>query len=135
LRHATQLAESPDLVSDSRDYVFVYVTDSEIRTCREGEEEIVGGYADGFTQYTEVGEHLPPHSISNVGRRPHRQIIIELKGPSASPTSRKSRGQRHEDRRPPGRQPLGTGRCRRDLITRDCCTNCCTMALPCGFPE
>ena len=68
------------------DHCFVYTTPSLIRVEYDDVAAPVEvGLPDGFVQYTEVGrDGLPPHRIQNVGTERHRQILIELLGPSVS---------------------------------------------------
>jgi predicted metal-dependent enzyme (double-stranded beta helix superfamily) len=71
------------------DYVFIYTTPSRVVAYHEGSPASENTFDDGYVQYTEVGPGLVPHRIRNVADRVHRQIIVELKGPSASLTPRK----------------------------------------------
>ena len=68
------------------DHCFVYTTPSLIRVeYDDAAEPVEVELPDGFVQYTEVGrDGLPPHRIQNIGTQPHRQILVELLGPSAS---------------------------------------------------
>lgn len=69
------------------DYIFIYVAPSEIELFVEGESQGNIKCDDGFVQYTEVGSlGLPAHAIQNRGDRNHRQIIVEILGPSRSET-------------------------------------------------
>jgi hypothetical protein len=76
--------ESPHHRHDA-DYVFVYTTPSRITAFLEGREPSTSEFGNGFVQYTEVGPGTT-HRIRNSGTVEHRQILVELKGPSAAPT-------------------------------------------------
>lgn len=66
----------------SSDYLFVYLEPSHIELVVEGASKGIYRCNDGFVQYTEVAEGLPPHSIRNVGNRTHRQVLVEFKDES-----------------------------------------------------
>lgn len=77
------------------DYVYVYVTPSRLTFMAEpGEVRHVRDYGDGYVRYTAVGGGIR-HQISNVGDRPHRQILVELK--ATHPSARTSDNGRHGD--------------------------------------
>ena len=88
-----QPGEESPLHRHEGDYVFVYVTPSRITACREGQEPATGDFDDGYVQYTEVGPGIV-HKIRNSGSEVHRQILVELKGPSvaASPQPPENNG-------------------------------------------
>ncbi len=65
------------------DYVFVYTTPSRITAFLEGQEPSTSDFDDGFVQYTEVGPGTN-HHIRNSGTLEHRQILVEIKGPSVA---------------------------------------------------
>lgn len=66
------------------DYLFVYLTRSKLTLLQEGSEPETTVQDPGFVQYTEVGSGVV-HSVRNVGEGDHREILVELKGPSRSP--------------------------------------------------
>jgi len=82
-----QPGEESPLHRHEGDYAFVYTTPSRITAFREGQEPVTTEYADGFVQYTEVGQGIV-HKIRNDAQEVHRQILFELKGPSAAPSPR-----------------------------------------------
>lgn len=63
------------------DYLFVYLTRSRLRLMQDGSPPETSEQAPGFVQYTEVGSGIS-HSVENVGDGDHREILVELKGPS-----------------------------------------------------
>jgi hypothetical protein len=63
------------------DYVFVHLTKSRIALLRPGKEPETSEEPAGFVQYTDVGQGIV-HAIKNVGDGEHREILVELKGPS-----------------------------------------------------
>ena len=67
------------------DYVYVYLMESRIAVESVGSVPVAAAYDDGYVQYREVGPGVE-HRIRNVGPAAHRQIIVELKGPSRSRT-------------------------------------------------
>jgi hypothetical protein len=72
------------------DHCFVYTTPSRIRVeYSDSPVPVEVELPDGFVQYTEVGrDGLPPHRIRNIGPQVHRQILVELVGPSAAEHAR-----------------------------------------------
>ena len=87
------------------DYVYVYVTPSRLTFMGEpGQVEHVRDYGDGYVRYTAVGDGIR-HQISNVGDRPHRQVLVELKAPHASAST--SDNGRHGDIEAPTRSGHG----------------------------
>jgi quercetin dioxygenase-like cupin family protein len=76
--------ESPHHRHES-DYVFVYTTPSRMTAFLEGQEPSTSDFEAGYVQYTEVGQGTT-HHIRNDATTEHRQILVEFKGPSASPT-------------------------------------------------
>ncbi|AKU94978.1 hypothetical protein AKJ09_01642 [Labilithrix luteola] len=70
------------------DYVFVHLTKSKIALMHEGEPEETSEEPAGFVQYTEVGGGIR-HAIKNVGETEHREILVEIKGPSRANTPQK----------------------------------------------
>lgn len=75
---------SPRHVHES-DYVFVHLTKSKIALIQEGRPAETTEEPAGFVQYTEVGSGIE-HAIKNVGESEHREILVELKGPSRAAT-------------------------------------------------
>jgi quercetin dioxygenase-like cupin family protein len=67
------------------DYVFIYTTPSRMTAFLEGQPPATADFDDGFVQYTEVGPGTS-HHIRNDGTLPHRQILVEFKGPSLAST-------------------------------------------------
>ena len=63
------------------DYLFVYLTKSRLELLQEGSPPETSEQPPGFVQYTEVGSGIV-HSVKNVGTGDHREILLELKGPS-----------------------------------------------------
>jgi quercetin dioxygenase-like cupin family protein len=63
------------------DYVFVYTTKSKLALLREGKPVETSEEGPGFVQYTDVGSGIV-HAVENVGTGDHREILVELKGPS-----------------------------------------------------
>lgn len=80
-----QPGEESPLHRHTGDYVFVYTTPSRITAFLEGQEPTTSEFDDGFVQYTAVGGGIV-HKIRNDGEEVHRQILVELKGSSVSPT-------------------------------------------------
>lgn len=78
---------SPKHVHES-DYVFVHLTKSKLALIREGEPEETSEAPAGFVQYTDVGSGIQ-HAIKNVGDSEHREILVEMKGPSRAKTPQK----------------------------------------------
>ncbi len=69
------------------DYVFVYVTPSEIDFREPGKKPVRLSCDDGFVQYNVVGRAGMAHEIANAGSMKHRQIIVELLGESVADES------------------------------------------------
>ncbi|MBN9163585.1 MAG: hypothetical protein J0I07_21645 [Myxococcales bacterium] len=65
------------------DYLFVYLTKSKLALLRESEPIETSEEPAGFVQYTDVGPGIV-HAVENVGTDDHREILVELKGPSRS---------------------------------------------------
>jgi beta-alanine degradation protein BauB len=63
------------------DYLFVYLTRSKLALMQEDSPPETSEQAPGFVQYTEVGSGIT-HSVKNVGEGEHREILVELEGPS-----------------------------------------------------
>lgn len=72
--------ESPRHVHDC-DYVFVHLTRSKIALLQPGKAPEASEEPAGFVQYTDVGSGIA-HAIKNVGDNVHREILVEIKGPS-----------------------------------------------------
>lgn len=83
--------EASALHRHETDYVYVYLTPSQIAIERPGEAIATAAYDNGFVQYTEVGGGVE-HRIRNTGDALHRQIILEFKGPSRSAEPRTPQG-------------------------------------------
>ena len=66
------------------DYFYIYTTDSHITAHYDDNSEIAQGYKKGFVNFSVVGNGIQ-HHITNTGDKLHNQIIVEIKGPSASP--------------------------------------------------
>lgn len=69
------------------DYLFVHLTNSTLTLNQDGKPPETNTEPVGFVQYTEVGPGIV-HSITNVGSGEHREILVELKGPSRAPAPR-----------------------------------------------
>jgi quercetin dioxygenase-like cupin family protein len=65
------------------DYLFVYMTKSRLEVIQKGSAPETSELGPGFVQYTEVGPGIE-HKVKNVGEGEHREILVELKGPSRS---------------------------------------------------
>jgi quercetin dioxygenase-like cupin family protein len=65
------------------DYVFVYMTRSRLELIQNGKEPETSESGPGFVQYTEVGRGIE-HKVRNVGSSEHKEVLVELKGPSHS---------------------------------------------------
>ncbi len=76
--------ESPRHEHDC-DYVFVHLTASKIALVEPGKEPRTSEEPAGFVQYTDVGDGIV-HAIKNVGTDMHREILVEIKGPSRATT-------------------------------------------------
>jgi hypothetical protein len=74
--------EASPLHRHEHDYLFVYTTPSRITLFQESVEQGTSEYDDGYVRYISVGDGLPPHQIRNDAGETHRQILVELKGPS-----------------------------------------------------
>lgn len=69
------------------DYVFVYLTRSKLEVLSDGARE-TSEEGPGFVQYTDVGSGIE-HAVRNVGEGEHREILVELKGPSRAESPKK----------------------------------------------
>lgn len=67
------------------DYVFIYNTPSRIALHRPDQPDEVQDFQEQFVQFTVVGDGIE-HRITNAGDTRHQQIIVELRGQSASST-------------------------------------------------
>jgi uncharacterized cupin superfamily protein len=65
----------------SADYLFVHITKSRLELVQHGQPSETSEQEPGFVQYTEVGSGIR-HKLKNVGQSEHREILVELKGPS-----------------------------------------------------
>src|SRR5690242_2405550 len=68
------------------DYVFVHLTKSKLTLMQDEKPQQTSEEPAGFVQYTEVGRGIA-HAIKNVGDTEHREILVELKGPSRAATA------------------------------------------------
>ena len=75
--------ESSEFHRHDYDYVYCYTTPSRITST--GQPGVVREYDEHFVQYRTVGEGVE-HQITNLADIRHNQILVELKGPSASAT-------------------------------------------------
>lgn len=73
--------EQSDLHEHACDYVFVHLTKSRIALLQPGQDPETSEEPAGFVQYTDVGSGIV-HAIKNVGDTEHREILVEIKGPS-----------------------------------------------------
>jgi beta-alanine degradation protein BauB len=79
--------QSSELHRHLSDYVFAYVTPTLLESRTPGEEPKTLSLDDGYVQFNVVGTEGMTHQVTNVGDRTHRQILVELLGPSASETA------------------------------------------------
>lgn len=80
--------ESSDLHRHDHDDLYVYVTpDNDLRIDVPDSDPMFARAGDGAVAYWEVGPAGPPphytHRATNQGPQTHRQILVELLGPSA----------------------------------------------------
>jgi hypothetical protein len=76
--------EEVNLHRHENDYAFVCVTPGRVTVLRDGRDAETTEVDDGYVEYTEVGQGIE-HTLRNTGGNEYREILIELKGPSASP--------------------------------------------------
>jgi hypothetical protein len=76
--------ESSELHRHLDDYVFAYLTPTVLESREPGHEPQTRIFEEGFVQFTVVGKNGRTHQVRNAGDLPHRQIIVELLGGSAS---------------------------------------------------
>lgn len=79
--------EETDFHSHENDYLFVYVTEDNQLDIHVPDGGVINQRSpEGFVAYWETGPQAPghyTHKVHNVGGLPHRQILVELLGPSA----------------------------------------------------
>ena len=74
-----------ELHRHDNDYLFVYVTPTVLESRSPTREPRTFRCDDGFVQFVEVGpQGTAPHQVTNVASEPHRQIVVELLGPSVA---------------------------------------------------
>ena len=78
-----QPGESSPYHRHEDDYFYVYTTPSRIAGNPQGQRANVTDYQENYVQFNVVGDGIE-HYITNEGSERHHQIIIELKGGSAS---------------------------------------------------
>ena len=76
--------QSSELHRHVHDYVFVYVTPTLLESREPGGKPRVRSFEDGFVQHTVVGREGKTHRVRNAGDVTHRQIIVELLGPTSA---------------------------------------------------
>jgi beta-alanine degradation protein BauB len=78
--------ESSEMHRHEHDYLFVHLTRTKLESRSPGTDDVRQfDCEDGFVSFSVVGEHgRPPHQVTNVADEPHRQIVVELLGPSAA---------------------------------------------------
>src|SRR5262249_34930050 len=76
--------QSSELHRHLNDYVFAYVTPTLLESRTTGEKPRTLSLDDGYVQYNVDGTEGMTHQVTNVGDRTHRQILVELLGPSES---------------------------------------------------
>jgi hypothetical protein len=76
--------QSSELHQHLNDYVFAYVTPTLLESKWPGQEPRTRSFDDGYVQFNVVGKAGMTHQVTNVGDQTHRQILVELLGPSAS---------------------------------------------------
>src|SRR5438132_13748433 len=76
--------QSTELPQHLNDYVFAYVTPTLLESRTPGRDPETRSLDDGYVQFNVVGKAGMTHQVTNVGDRTHRQILVELLGPSAS---------------------------------------------------
>ena len=80
---ALEPGESSPYHRHVHDYFYIYTTPSRIKARYPDKPEVVRDYQEGFVNFSVVGDGIE-HDITNTGDERHHQIIIELKGQSAS---------------------------------------------------
>ena len=63
------------------DYLFVYMSHSKLEVLQKDKRPEISEQGPGFVQYRDVGSGID-HQVKNVGDTTHREILVELKGPS-----------------------------------------------------
>jgi hypothetical protein len=82
---ALEPGEASELHRHEHDYLFVHLTPTKLLSRTPGAEPRMFDSEDGFVQFSTVGASgRPPHQVTNIGDVPHRQIVVELLGPSAA---------------------------------------------------
>lgn len=76
-----QPGESSTYHEHDNDYLFVYMTHSKIEVFQKGMKPEIDEQGPGFVEYRDVGSGVD-HQVRNVGDGEHREILVELKGPS-----------------------------------------------------
>jgi hypothetical protein len=84
-----QPGERSSFHSHKNDYLFIYVTpDNKIEVVTQPGPTLLA--PNNFVSYYEVGDEPPlsfTHQVKNVADSVHRQIVVELLGPSRSRTA------------------------------------------------
>lgn len=78
--------ESSEMHRHEHDYLFVHLTRTKLESRSPGTDDVrLFDCEDGFVSFSVVGsDGRPPHQVTNVADEPHRQIVLELLGPSAA---------------------------------------------------
>ena len=78
--------ESSEMHRHEYDYLFVHLTRTRLESRSPGSDDVrVFDSEDGFVSFSVVGrEGRPPHQVTNVAGEPHRQVVVELLGPSGA---------------------------------------------------
>jgi beta-alanine degradation protein BauB len=69
------------------DYLFITTAPGRFTVLQDGADGDTSACDAGLVEYREVGPGLH-HGLRNSGSSTYREIIVELKGPSRSPTTR-----------------------------------------------
>lgn len=76
-----QPGEASTYHEHTNDYLFVYMTHSRLEVIRHGKKPETDEQSPGFVEYRDVGSGID-HQVRNVGDGEHREILVEIKGPS-----------------------------------------------------
>jgi beta-alanine degradation protein BauB len=76
--------ESSEMHRHEHDYLFVHLTRTKLESRAPDSDEVrMFDCEDGFVSFSVVGaDGRPPHQVRNVADELHRQIVVELLGPS-----------------------------------------------------
>ena len=78
--------ESSELHRHEHDYLFVHLTPTTLESRSPGRDDVrLFDSEPGFVSFSVVGHQgRLPHQVTNVADEPHRQLVVELLGPSAA---------------------------------------------------